>query len=412
MGCRPSALRAARPCCKVAASLNSPSGNMTRLRTTVLLFMTFALGALSSMVSVTCRSVSNDSRPTQALAQTPARTPTPAPSAPAPKARAGRTEDEQNTIDVFRRSAAAAVFVTQHQLVVDYFRGRALEVPAGSGSGFVWDNKGHIVTNFHVIHNAKKLTVTLHDQKSFPAQLVGAEPRKDIAVLRIDAPAESLVPITPPRANSTVEVGEKVIAIGNPFGLDQTLTTGVVSALGREVDGIGGVTIREMIQTDAAINPGNSGGPLLDSGGYLIGMNTMIYSRSGASAGIGFAVPSSAIMRVVPQIIRTGKAEQVGIGVEIDPSQRLERHFGIRGVVVLHVTPGSPADRAGLRGIRRLATGLELGDVIVEIAGKPIKNYDDLYNTLDQHRAGEKVAFKAMRDGKPIERQIELIALP
>jgi S1-C subfamily serine protease len=389
---------------------------MTRLRTTLLLFATFTLGALSSMVSVTCKSASNDSGAAEARAQTHAQSS--APTQAKTSVRAGgrpassRTEDEQNTIDVFRRSADAAVFVTQHQLVLDYFRGRALEVPAGSGSGFVWDKKGHIVTNFHVIQNAKKLTVTLHDQKSFPAQVVGAEPRKDIAVLRINAPAASLVPITPPRANTTVEVGEKVIAIGNPFGLDQTLTTGVVSALGREVDGIGGVTIREMIQTDAAINPGKSGGPLLDSGGCLIGMNTMIYSRSGASAGIGFAVPANAIMRVVPQIIRTGKAEQVGIGVEIDPSQRLERHFGIRGVVVLQVTPGSPAERAGLRGIRRLPTGLELGDVIVGIAGQTIKDYDDLYNTLDQHRAGEKLVFKLVRDGKSLERQIELIVLP
>jgi S1-C subfamily serine protease len=380
------------------------------------MFATFALGALSSMVSVTCRSASHDPGPKPAQAQ-PKGQPlgqTQGKALPTPTTRPpnGRTEDEQNTIDVFRRSANAAVFVTQHQLVVDYFRGRALEVPAGSGSGFVWDTQGHIVTNFHVIQNAKKLIVTLHDQKSFPAEIVGVEPRKDIAVLRIKAPAGSLVPITPPRANATVEVGEKVIAIGNPFGLDQTLTTGVVSALGREVDGIGGVTIREMIQTDAAINPGNSGGPLLDSSGSLIGMNTMIYSRSGASAGIGFAVPASAILRVVPQIIRTGRAEQVGIGVEIDPSQRLERHFGIRGVVVLAVTPGSPAERAGLRGITRLPTGLELGDVIVAIAGQPIEDYDDLYNTLDQHRAGEKLAFKVVRDGQPLEKSVELIVLP
>jgi S1-C subfamily serine protease len=389
---------------------------MTRLRTTLLLSATFALGAVSSMVSVTCRSVSQDSGATPALAQTHGQpsAPAQAKAAPAPVTRSpnGRTEDEQNTIDVFRRSANAAVFVTQHQLVVDYFRGRALEVPAGSGSGFVWDKKGHIVTNFHVIQNAKKLIVTLHDQKSFPAEVVGAEPRKDIAVLRIKAPSESLVPIKPPRANATVEVGEKVIAIGNPFGLDQTLTTGVVSALGREVDGIGGVTIREMIQTDAAINPGNSGGPLLDSAACLIGMNTMIFSRSGASAGIGFAVPASAIMRVVPQIIRTGRAEQVGIGVEIDPSGRLERRLGIRGVLILRVTPGSPAARADLRGIRRLPAGLELGDVIVGIAGQPINDYDDLYNTLDQHRAGEKLAFKLVRDGQPLEKQMELMVLP
>jgi S1-C subfamily serine protease len=209
-----------------------------------------------------------------------------------------------------------------------------------------------------------------------------------------------------------IDVGEKVIAIGNPFGLDQTLTTGVVSALGREVDGIGGVTIREMIQTDAAINPGNSGGPLLDSSAQLIGMNTMIFSRSGASAGIGFAVPVTTILRVVPQIIRTGKAEQVGIGVEIDPLRRLERRLGIPGMVILRVSPNTPAARAGLRGITRTPAGLELGDVIIEIAGQRINDYDDLYNTLDSHRAGEKLKFVLLRGGKRTETTVELIVLP
>jgi S1-C subfamily serine protease len=276
----------------------------------------------------------------------------------------------------------------------------------------VWDKGGHVVTNFHVIKDAKKLTVTLHNQKTYPAAVVGAEPRKDVAVLRIEAPADSLVPIPRPSTNPVIDVGEKVIAIGNPFGLDQTLTTGVVSALGREVDGIGGVTIREMIQTDAAINPGNSGGPLLDSSAQLIGMNTMIFSRSGASAGIGFAVPVTTILRVVPQIIRTGKAEQVGIGVEIDPLRRLERRLGIPGMVILRVSPGTPAARAGLRGITRTPAGLELGDVIVQIAGQRIQDYDDLYNTLDSHRAGEKLKFVVLREGQRIETTVELIVLP
>lgn len=376
---------------------------------------TFALGALSTFLGVTCTRTptNNGAATTSAMAATPA--PAPAPpsvSAAPPAVPEMRTEDERNTIEVFRRAANSAVFVTQRQLVVDYFNRRALEVPAGAGSGFVWDKLGHVVTNFHVIRGAKKLTVTLHDQKTYPAQIVGAEPRKDIAVLRINAPASSLVPIAYPKGKPQIDVGEKVIAIGNPFGLDQTLTTGVVSALGREVDGIGGVTIREMVQTDAAINPGNSGGPLLDSSARLIGMNTQILSRTGASAGIGFAVHVTTILRVVPQIIRTGRAEQVGIGVEIDPERRLEQRNGIRGMIVLRVSPGTPADRAGLIGLKPTPTGTELGDVIIEIDGKKIEDYDDLYNTLDAHRPGDRVKFVVLRDGKRLEKVVELIVLP
>jgi S1-C subfamily serine protease len=339
--------------------------------------------------------------------QTSAPAPAPLPVVPPPSG--ARTEDEKNTIQVFRSAAPSAVFVTQHQLVVDYAAGQAMEVPAGSGSGFVWDDKGHIVTNFHVVQEAKRLSVTLQDQRAFPARLVGVEPRKDIGVLHIDAPREALRPIHRSDKSPTLEVGQKVIAIGNPFGLDHTLTTGVVSALGREVQGIGGVGIRDMIQTDAAINPGNSGGPLLDSGGKLIGMNTMIYSQSGASAGIGFAVPISTILRVVPQIIKTGRAEQVGLGVQIDPMQRLEHRLRLRGVVILSVLPGTPADRAGLRGIERTQLGVRLGDLIVGIDKIAVNDYDDLYNALDAHKAGDKVMIRVARDEKVVQVPIELM---
>ncbi|HET9953028.1 MAG TPA: trypsin-like peptidase domain-containing protein [Polyangiaceae bacterium] len=318
-------------------------------------------------------------------------------------------EDERNTISVFRETAASAVFVTQTQVVVDYWAGQRMEVPAGSGSGFVWDKEGHVVTNFHVIQNARSLTVTLQDQSTLEATVVGAEPRKDIAVLKVNAPADKLVPIRlhDPKA-FRLEVGQKAIAIGNPFGLDHTLTVGIISALNRAVDGVGGVQIRDMVQTDAAINPGNSGGPLLDSGGRLIGMNTAIFSKSGVSAGVGFAVPASTISRIVPQLIRTGRAEQVGIGINIDPSGNLERRAGIRGVIVLSVPDGSAAAKAGLRGVERSRRGLSLGDVIVGIDQAPINDYDDLYNTLDKYQAGQKVKLKVRRENQTVELTVEL----
>ncbi len=323
-----------------------------------------------------------------------------------------RTEDERNTIAVFRAVARSTVFVTERQLVIDYFRGQAEEVPAGAGSGFIWDMAGHVITNFHVVKDARSLVVTLQDHKSYEATIVGVEPRKDIAVLQIKAPNQELTPIRVADKIPRLEVGQKAIAIGNPFGLDQTLTTGVISAIGREVQGIGGVSIRDMVQTDAAINPGNSGGPLLDSSGRLIGMNTMIYSRSGTSAGIGFAVPVTSIARVVPQIIKTGHAEQVGLGIQIDPAQRLEQRANIEGVVVLRVVAGSPAEKAGIRGIEQDLSGITLGDVLVAIGKDRIKNYDDLYNTLDRHHAGEHVEVTLLRDGKPLKMTLELVSLP
>jgi len=324
-------------------------------------------------------------------------------------------EDERNTITVFRDVAPAAVFVTQRQVVMDYWGGGAKEVPAGSGSGFIWDKEGHIVTNFHVVQGAEgqgSLTVTLQDQTTHVAKIKGVEPRKDIAVLKIDVPQDKLVPIRLQDPKTfRLEVGQKAIAIGNPFGLDHTLTVGVISALGRAVDGIGGVQIRDMVQTDAAINPGNSGGPLLDSAGRLIGMNTVIFSKSGTSAGVGFAVPASSIQRVVPQIIRTGRAEQVGIGINIDPQGGLERRAQTRGVLVLGVQAGGPADKAGLRGVKRTANGLVLGDLLVGVDTHAVNDYDDLYNALDSYQAGQQVTLKVRREGKVIDVPITLVTL-
>ena len=377
-----------------------------------VLFFLFAVG-LGAIVTLTLiQRRGRDRVPNTAQATTPSPSDSFAASAPLPPlSPEARTEDERNTIAVFARAARSCVFVTQHQMVVDYFGGSAHDEPAGSGSGFIWDESGHVVTNFHVVAGARSLTVTLHDQRTFPVRVVGTEPRKDIAVLKIEAPASALPAISRHQERVDLEVGQKVIAIGNPFGLDQTLTTGVISALGRQVEGIGGVKIREMVQTDAAINPGNSGGPLLDSTGRLIGMNTMIYSKSGTSAGIGFAVPASTIARVVPQLIKMGHVEQVGIGIDIDPSQRLERRLGIRGVIVIAARTEGPAAAAGVKGLRRTLSGLELGDVIVGIDGKAIENYDDLYNALDARKPDETIKVTLVRDDHKLDVSIKLVTL-
>ena len=281
-------------------------------------------------------------------------------------------------------------------------------MPAGSGSGFAWDDRGTIVTNFHVVQGARALTVTLNTQKTFPARIVGVEPRKDIAVIKIDVPRGTLTPLRVMDPKEVLEVGQKTIAIGNPFGLDHTLTTGVISALGRQVIGAGGVTIRDMIQTDAAINPGNSGGPLLDSAGNLIGMNTMIFSKTGSSAGIGFAVPSRVIARIVPQIIATGHAEELGFGIEIDPNQSAERRLGLKGVMVLGVSKGSSAEAAGLRGITLTPEGVAFGDIVVGVGGSVVRSYDDFYNLLDEHHAGEQVELDILRAGRVVKARVTL----
>jgi S1-C subfamily serine protease len=317
--------------------------------------------------------------------------------------------DEENTIQVFKAAAASVVFVTNIIVRQDIFMDD-FAIPQGSGSGFIWDREGHIVTNFHVVAGGNEFLVTLQDHTELKAELVGSEPRKDIAVLRVKAPPDKLKPL-PLGDSGRLQVGQKTLAIGNPFGLDNTLTAGIVSALGRQVRSVGGVTIRDMIQTDAAINPGNSGGPLLDSGGNAIGMNMMIFSPSGASAGIGFAVPVNTIKKIVPQLIKYRQAAQPGIGITVLRDDLKYRLLGdVAGVVVHEVEAGLPAARAGVRGIRRDFTGqLAIGDVIVGIDGQPVKDYDDLYNALDRHKVGDAVAFVFLRNGKKRTATIELV---
>ncbi len=319
------------------------------------------------------------------------------------------TDDEQNSMEVFESSRPSVVFVTNQQLARDPYSFDLVTVPRGSGTGFVWDEKGYIVTNFHVVEGARKITITLQDQSNWPAEVVGLAPERDIAVLKIDAPKAKLKAL-PLGDSGDLRVGRKVLAIGNPFGLDATLTTGVVSALGREIESPNQRKITNVIQTDAAINPGNSGGPLLNSEGRLIGVNTMIYSPSGASAGIGFAIPVNTVKEVVPELITHGRIVRPVLGIAVAPDQWAQQ-IGIQGVPILRVEPNSPAAEAGLQGARRNNWGqISLGDVIVAIEDYPVANDDQLLSALEHYKPGDKVNVSVMRDSKLLTRKVRLIA--
>ncbi|MFO0744594.1 MAG: trypsin-like peptidase domain-containing protein [Myxococcota bacterium] len=318
--------------------------------------------------------------------------------------------DEQHVVNLFEKTSPSVVFITTMGAV----RGRngygVQMAPQGAGSGFMWDEDGHIVTNFHVIAEASEAVVTLADGTEVPAKLVGAAPDQDLAVLQIDAPKEKLRPL-PVGSSKELKVGQFTMAIGNPFGLDQTLTTGVVSALDREMESMSGRMIYGVIQTDAAINPGNSGGPLIDSSGRLIGVNSAIKSASGSSAGIGFAVPVDTVNRIVPQLIKFGRAARPGLGVML-ASPTVADRFGVVGVVVRAVNPGSPAEKAGLVGIEQDGMGrVRLGDVIVGVDGTPVKELSDLQKVLDQKAVGDKVEVDVDRGGVKRTAEVELAPL-
>jgi len=325
------------------------------------------------------------------------------------EARGDLAADEKNTIDIFRSAAPSVVYITSIAVRRNLFSLNVYEIPQGTGSGFIWDQQGRIVTNYHVISDASRLEVTLADHSAWKAVLVGVAPDRDIAVLQITAPADKLRPLALGESKNLL-VGQKVFAIGNPFGLDQTLTTGVVSALGREITAVTGRTIGDVIQTDAAINPGNSGGPLLDSAGRLIGVNTAIYSPSGASSGIGFAVPVGEVNRVVPQIISQGKLIRPGLGLTL-ANRNLSEELGLEGVLVLKVLPGSTAEKAGLRGTTQVRNGLAVGDVIQAVNGRKVVDYDTLRDELERHEVGEVVSLTLLRDGARVEVKVGLEAM-
>jgi S1-C subfamily serine protease len=318
--------------------------------------------------------------------------------------------DEKSTINLFRQASPAVVNITAIGVERDLFTLNLYQIPQGTGSGLVWDTRGNVITNFHVIQNADAAQVTLADQSNWKARVVGAAPDKDLAVLRIDAPANRLHPI-PIGTSKDLQVGQSVFAIGNPFGLDQTLTTGVISALNREIESVTRRPIQGVIQSDAAINPGNSGGPLLDSAGRLIGVNTAIYSPSGTSAGIGFAIPVDTVNRIVPELIRSGKIIRPGLGVQIADEQIAQR-LGVSGILVVDVVRGGAAARAGIRPTRRDAEGrLRLGDVIAAIDGKKVESPNDLYLLLEKYKVGDAVTLSMLRDGQTVQAKVTLEAV-
>jgi S1-C subfamily serine protease len=320
--------------------------------------------------------------------------------------------DERATIDLFERSRNSVVFITTKQSVVDFWSRNVMSVPRGTGSGFIWDDVGHIVTNFHVIQGASEASIKLVDGRSFRASLVGVSPEHDIAVLKIGIDFKGPRPI-PIGTSGDLKVGQRVYAIGNPFGLDWTLTSGIVSAQNRSITEDDGRLLEHLIQTDAAINPGNSGGPLLDSAGRLIGMNTAIYSPSGAAAGIGFAVPVDTVNRVVPSLVRDGRYEQPSIGIKVDErlNERLEQLTGIEGAFVLRVADGSSADEAGLKPARITREGEFIGgDIIVSVNGTKIESVARLLATLDDYGIGTTVRLGVKRGDKLVEIPVRLQA--
>ncbi|MDH4331600.1 MAG: trypsin-like peptidase domain-containing protein [Desulfobulbaceae bacterium] len=321
-------------------------------------------------------------------------------------ARGDLAADEQSTISLFRSASPAVVYITSIEVRRNIFSLNIHEIPKGTGSGFIWDKQGRVVTNYHVIESASRVEVTLADRSTWQATLVGVAPDKDLAVLQISAPAEKLTPL-PVGESHNLLVGQKVFAIGNPFGLDQSLTSGIVSALGREIQSATGRTIQGVIQTDAAINPGNSGGPLLDSAGRLIGVNTAIYSPSGGSAGIGFAVPVDVVARVIPEIIQHGRLIRPGIGVAVADDQ-IARRVGVTGVLVMNIQPGSSAETAGVRGTRRIGGEIVLGDIILAVDGHKVASFNELSNVMDHYKVGDTISLTIERDGRQMQLSVVL----
>jgi S1-C subfamily serine protease len=319
------------------------------------------------------------------------------------------SEDEQNTISVFKKFAPSVVTVVNKGLISSFFGMEVFEVERGAGSGFVWDEDGHIVSNYHVVHQASAIEVIFKDGRRLDAEVVGVDPDHDLAVLRV----RSEKPLPPPvqiGSSHDLVVGQKVLAIGNPFGLDSSLSVGVVSSLGRSIQSMTGLTIHDVIQTDAAINPGNSGGPLLDRSARLIGVNTAIISPSGGSVGIGFAVPVDIVNYIVPELITFGRVRRAGLGVSLIDDGRA-RYLGVKGAVIRHVFEGTAAEKAGLRGLQSRSGRYYLGDVIVGIDDQEIQSLVELRDALNKYRPGETVILDVMRDGKNYKLKLTLQSL-
>lgn len=316
---------------------------------------------------------------------------------------------EKTNIDIFQQTSPSVVYITTLADTLNLWTRDITRIPRGTGSGFIWDRQGHIITNYHVLQGASAVRIRLSDQRTFNATLIGASPDYDLAVLRIPITINMPKPL-PFGTSHDLQVGQITYAIGNPFGLDQTLTTGVVSALNRSLPNNNGSYIEGLIQTDAAINPGNSGGPLLDSAGRLIGINTAIYSPSGAYAGIGFAVPVDTVNRIVPQIIKKGHYQRPKLGITINESlnKEITKELGIFGVVVIEVQPNSAADKSGLNGVTIQNNAIISGDVIVGIDQHKIESTKMLLSTLEKYNIGDTVEVKFFRNNQAREVSLTL----
>jgi putative serine protease PepD len=320
--------------------------------------------------------------------------------------------DEQNNIEVYRTLSPGVVFIHSTSYARDFFG--YVEQQVGSGSGSILDQEGNILTNYHVIEGAQKLSVSLGGKKDYPATVVGGDPDTDLAIIRLTEKPAGPLTVIPLGDSEKLVVGQKVLAIGNPFGLDRTLTTGVISGLQRPIRARNDRLIEGAIQTDASINPGNSGGPLLDSRGRMIGINSQILSPSGSSAGVGFAVPVGIAKRVVPQILQYGTVRRPKLGISTrDVAQfRNQVDFPVSdGVLIIQVARGSGAASAGLRGMQQTEMGdVELGDIIVGINNDKVGNSDDLFRVLDKHQIGETVQVQIWRNGRQMSVPVRLMA--
>ncbi len=350
----------------------------TKIVTVMLLFLTLAVGFLLA---------DRFGRRSTIVTPMTARAVTP---------RGDLSSDEKTNIEVFQQSSAAVVHITTLAGLRREFPLDVTHPRHGTGSGFVWDSAGHIVTNHHVVRDSEQFLATFANQTTYPAKLVGVAPHKDLAILKVRTPSQDLQPIAI-GTSYDLQVGQKVFAIGNPFGLDQTLTTGVISGLGREIRSETDRPILDVIQTDAAINPGNSGGPLLDSAGRLIAVNTAIFSRSGSNDGIGFAIPVDTVRRVVPQLLQHGRVITPDLGIQMAPDN-ITRNLGFKGILVLRTPPHGAAAKAGILSFRRDKNGRMLyGDLIVAVDGKQVSDSDDLYAILDKHEVGDQVKLSVVR---------------
>jgi len=319
--------------------------------------------------------------------------------------------DEQNSIQVYKTAAPGVALIATSSRFENFF-GQEFERESGNGSGSVIDKQGHILTNYHVIEKASKLRVSFGGDKIYAARLVGADPDTDLAVIKITPPPEGLT-VIPFGDSDKLEVGQKVLAIGNPFGLDRTLTTGVISGLQRPIRARNNRPIDAAIQTDASINPGNSGGPLLDKFGRIIGINSQILSPAGGSVGVGFAVPVNTAKRVVPQLIAFGEVRRPKLGLSLYSVKKLnERGVGLpinSGLLVSRILRGGSADRAGLRGLSQDGDSVILGDIIISVDGVSVNDIDDLYRFLDKKKIGETIRVFIYREGKRLTVPVRLL---